>query len=312
LAEYHNPQQEGGGGGGDRRMLLIFAVTFAVIIIAQLFLAKNRPSPPQPKPAPAEATQSTSPAPESGAAAQPAAKAPGQSKASVANPSVVQKSASAEVETVVENSLYRIVFTNHGAQVKSWVLKKYKDEDGHPLDLVNKDAVKYGLPLSLWTYDENLRNQINSALYVATPTGDLTAPATLTYEYAEGDLSVRKTFQFGDSYVIGIETDVRQNGKRVQAYPAWPAGFGDQNTGPLYASARIDYLAGGKAERLQAKKVSNSNTLRGPFYWAGPLDQFFAAIFLPDNPDTAAMVSFREAITVPKEPKRPDPNNVNR
>ena len=311
MAEYHNPQQEG-GGGGDRRMLLIFAVTFAVIIIAQLFLAKNRPNLPQQKPAPAEATQSTAPATESSVAAPPETKAPGQSRASAAKPSVVQKAASAALETVVENNLYRIVFTNQGAQVKSWVLKKYKDEDGHPLDLVNKDAAKFGLPLSLWTYDENLRNQINSALYVAAPTGDVTAPATLTYEYADGDIAVRKTFQFGDSYVIGIEAEVTQNGKPVQAYPAWPAGFGDQNTGPLYASARIDYLAGGKAERLAAKKVSNGNTLRGPFNWAGPLDQFFAAIFLPDNPDTAVMVSFHEAITVPKEPKRPDPNNVNR
>ncbi len=49
------------------------------------------------------------------------------------------------------------------------MLKKYKDEDGKPLDLVNKDAAKFGLPLSLYTYDENLRNQINSALYVVAP-----------------------------------------------------------------------------------------------------------------------------------------------
>ena len=315
MAEYHNPQQEGSGGGGDRRMLLIFAVTFAVIIIAQLYLAKNRPNPPQQKPNPAATSQSTTPTPapeKSAAAAQPAGSAPHKSKAAVANPSVVQKSASSEVETVVENDLYRIVFTNRGGQVKSWVLKKFKDEDGNPLDLVNKDATKFGLPLSLWTYDENLRNQINSALYVAAPTGNVTAPARLTYEYADGDITVRKSFQFGDSYVVGIETEVTQNGNRMQAYPAWPAGFGDQTTGPLYASARVDYLAGGKAERLAAKKVSNGNTLRGPFDWAGPLDQFFAAIFLPDNPDTAVMVTFHETIAVPKDVKHPDPNSVNR
>ena len=168
------------------------------------------------------------------------------------------------------------------------------------------------MPLSLYTYDENLRNQINSALYVAAPSGNVTAPGTLTYEYADGDITVRKTFQFGDTYVISIETEVTQNGKPVQAYPTWPAGFGDQTTGPFYASARIDYMAGGKVERLAAKKVSNGNTLRGPFNWAGPQDQFFAAIFLPDNPDTAAMVTLHEAISVPKDPKKPDPNSVNR
>ncbi len=77
---------------------------------------------------------------------------------------------------MVENRLYKIVFTNRGAQVKSWILKKYKDDDGHPLDLVNKNTAKFGLPLSLYTYDEKLRNQINSALYVASASGNITAP----------------------------------------------------------------------------------------------------------------------------------------
>ncbi len=312
MAEYHNPQQE--GGGGDRRMMLVFAVTFAVIIIAQLFFFKNRPSPQPPKATPAETTQSGKPGPNAvGPAAQPLPNvAPGKSTPNVPKTSVVSKIATAEVETVVENGLYKITFTNRGAQVKSWLLKKYKDEDGNPLDLVNKDAAKFGLPLSLYTYDENLRNQLNSALYVSSASEYLKTPGRLTYEYSDGEVTVRKSFQFGDTYVIGIETAVTQNGKLVNAYPTWPAGFGDQINGPLYASARIDYMAGGKVERIAAKKVSNSNTLRGPFNWAGPQDQFFAAIFLPDNPDTAAMVTLHEAINVPKDPKKPDPNSVNR
>ena len=54
-------------------MLLVFAVTFAVIIIAQLFLFKNRPNPPQQKATPAEIAQSDRPGPN---AIGPAAKAP--------------------------------------------------------------------------------------------------------------------------------------------------------------------------------------------------------------------------------------------
>ena len=225
-------------------MLLVFAVTFAAIILAQLFLFKNKPSPQQPKTPPIETAQGAKPGPNAlGTVAQPAPK-PGKSTPNAPKTSVVSKTASDEVETVVENSLYRIVFTNRGAQVKSWVLKKYKDEDGQPLDLVNKDAAKFGLPLSLYAYDENLRNQVNSALYVVVPSGNVNAPGTLTYEYAEGEVTVSKRFQFGSTYVISLETEVTQNGKAVNAYPSWPAGFGDQNTGPLYASARIDYMAG--------------------------------------------------------------------
>ena len=56
--------------------------------------------------------------------------------------------------------------------------------------------MKFGLPLSLYTYDENLRDQINSALYVGSASGTITAPGELTFEYSQGDITVRKTFQF--------------------------------------------------------------------------------------------------------------------
>ncbi len=48
--------------------------------------------------------------------------------------------ASAESMTEVDSDLYHIVFTNRGAVVKSWVLKKYKDDDGKPLQLVNASS----------------------------------------------------------------------------------------------------------------------------------------------------------------------------
>ena len=294
-------------------MLMVFAVTFALIIISQIFLFKDK-SKQQPKPAPDQTSQSNAPQSQSEAAGAPVEAISKGRAHTTANPvksSAVTKSAANEVETVVENDVVRIVFTNRGAQAKSWVLKKYKDEDGHPLDLVNPLAVKFGLPLSLCTYDENLRSQINSALYVGSASGAITAPGELTYEYAQGDITVRKTFQFADTYVISIETVVTQNGKPVQAYPMWPAAFGDQSTGPSYASAKIEYMANDKVERLAAKKVSNGNTLRGPFNWAGAQDQYFAAIFLPDNPDSAAMVTLHNSISVPKDSKNPDPNSVN-
>ena len=44
--------------------------------------------------------------------------------------------------TVVENELYRITFSNRGGQATSWILKKYHDNDGKPLDLVHDGAAK--------------------------------------------------------------------------------------------------------------------------------------------------------------------------
>jgi len=310
LAEYRNPQQEP-GGGGDKRMLLIFAVTFALIILSQLFLFKKNPETPPATPAAQnQSGQATSQS--STPAEQANASATNPATTGAAKSAVAAKVATSELETTVENELYRIVFTNRGAQVKSWILKKYKDDDGHPLDLVNKDATKFGLPLGLYTYDESLRNKINTVLYVPSASGNITAPGELSYQYTSGDTSVRKTFQFGDTYVIAIETEVTRNGQTVQAYPMWPAALGDETTAPSYAAQKIEYMADGKVERLAIKKVSGGNTLRGPFNWAGPQDQFFAAIFLPDNPDTAAMVTLHGTISVPKEPKHPNPNEVNK
>lgn len=310
MAEYRNPQADGGsGGGGDKRMLMVFAVTFALIILSQIFLFKKKPETPQPSTA-TQTAQSNQPSTQP-SAASPSTPAPSANQpASGAAKPVEAKTASSEVETVVENNFYRIVFTNRGGVVKSWILKRYKDDDGKPLDLVNKQAIKFGLPLSLFTYDDNLRNQINSALYVPSASGNIAAPGELSYEYASGDTVVRKSFVFGETYVISIETSVTRNGQPVPAYPMWPAALGDEATAPAYASQKIEYMADGKVERIAIKKVSGGNTIRGPFNWAGPQDQFFAAIFLPDNPDTAVMVTEHASITVPKNPQNPDPNNV--
>ncbi len=294
-------------------MLIVLVVAFALILISQFFFFKNKPNTP-PAVQPAQTAKATGAVPPIAVGAE-ATKPP--------SPQVLPvQAASSETETVVENDLYRIVFTNHGAQAKSWILKKYKDEKGQPLDLVNPASAAFGLPLGLYTYDEGLRSKINSALYVPTSGGYTTRvgevhpvisiPGELGYAYSDGNVNVRKTFHFDRTYVISVETSVTVDGKPIQAFPMWPAGFGDQASAPSYASARIDYYSGDKVERLAAKKISGGNTLRGPLQWAGPQDQYFAAIFLPDNPSQAAMVTFRYGIEVPKDPAKPDPNNMNK
>jgi YidC/Oxa1 family membrane protein insertase len=62
--------------------------------------------------------------------------------------------ASSETTTTIENELYRITFSNRGGQVISWILKRYPDDQGKPLDLVHQQAAKlFGFPMSLYTYD---------------------------------------------------------------------------------------------------------------------------------------------------------------
>ena len=54
------------------------------------------------------------------------------SASAAAAQSAIAKSAPNEVQTIAENDLYRIIFTNRGGAVKSWILKKYKDDEGRP------------------------------------------------------------------------------------------------------------------------------------------------------------------------------------
>jgi YidC/Oxa1 family membrane protein insertase len=303
LAEIRNPNQQGGGGKQqDSRSFLVFALVFLVMLLALQYF---RPKKPEPQPAEQKQQQSTAaPTPSPAATgsdtnAVPAANAKGGSAA----PAVA---AAAEQTTTVENENYRIVFSNRGAQVKSWVLKRYEDDNGKPLDLVNPEtAAKFGYPLSLYSYDAGLRQRLASALYVPSATGNLTAPSELTFDYASGGLVVKKSFHFDASYVIHVTASVTNNGSALPTLLAWPAGIGDQNSLASYSKAQFDISQNGKFEKIATKKVSGGATLNGPFDYAGISDLYFGAIFLPDQPEQTSVISLNNAWSIPKDPKQP-------
>ncbi|MGA3211976.1 MAG: membrane protein insertase YidC [Terriglobales bacterium] len=298
----------------ERRLLLVFGLTFLLLLLLQPLLMKYLKKPGAAEPQP----QATVPA-EGIPAGTVSAPTVGTANES-ATPAAGVKQATGESEVVVENDLYRITFTNKGAQVKSWVLKKFDDDQGRPLELINSSArveaqqngqpvmqpasEKYGLPMSLWTYDEGLRTRLNAGLYVAGSTGELKTPADLQFEYSDGDLEVHKSFHFDESYLVKVETEVTSSGKPVQAYTAWPAGFGDQIVPASYAAAQVVYQSGDKVTRI--KKVSGGSTLQGPFNWAGAVDQYFGAVFLPDQPNSATLVTLSSAAAIPKNLDKPD------
>jgi YidC/Oxa1 family membrane protein insertase len=316
LAEIQNPQHE---PGSEKRLMLVFLLAFIVMLALQPLMKRYFPQPVTPQQQNQTATNQAA-APASGASAALIAASSGTSAGTSAgtHASVVTRQAASETETVIENDVYRITFTNRGAQVKSWILKKFdNDAQNGPLDLVNPEAAaKYGYPLSLWTYDETLRDKLGSALYVASREGQLTSPATVTFEYADQDLSVRKTFSFNDSYSVGVETSVTSKGVAVAALPAWPSGFGSQTTPAFYAAAFIDYQFNKDIVRLPIRcgftvfskctDISGGKTILGPFHWAGPTDQYFAAVFIPDDPNAAAMVTLRNAMSIARDAQKAD------
>src|SRR4029077_3047118 len=177
----------------ELRILVASLLSFGVIILwARFFGPKPQVPPAQSNrsavTAPATPGPATSPAANtSQAAAAPATIAPAKPV------NVAVKSDSQERAIVVENSLYRVEFSNQGAVVKSWQLKNYKD-DAKPqrvLDVVHPDASKQtgGWPFSLVLNDETLQTAANSGLYqVSSPSNTLQAPADVEFTWSDGHL----------------------------------------------------------------------------------------------------------------------------
>jgi YidC/Oxa1 family membrane protein insertase len=305
LTEYQNPQNQ---PGMDKRVMLIFAATMLLLVLAQQFLMKPPPAQQPAKNAPAAQAPATP-------AASPAAAPATAAQALASKTASGQIQAGSESTTVIENELYRITLSNRGALVKSWVLKKYTDDKGQPLDLVNQPAAaQYGYPLSLWSWDEGLRQRLNGALYVVhenqTNETQSAGAKDVTFEYSDGDVAVRKELHFDNSYVVGVKTSVLRGGSYVTALPAWPAGFGDATGSPAYAEQRLAYQQTGEdVKRLEpdksGKKISGNRLRTGNFQWVGPADAYFAAIFLPAQPQNTALAELRNPIEVPKDRGNP-------
>lgn len=200
---------------------------------------------------------------------------------------------SQERTIVVENTLYRVEFSNRGAVVKSWQLKRYKD-DSKPqkiLDVVHPDASAQvgGWPFSLTLDDPTLQTLANSGVYkVSTDSNSLQAPADVTFTWSDGHLEVSKKFHFDHSYTVNVETTVKNNGAYVLAGLAWRGGFGDLTvTNPVAVeTVNIFYSEDGKVTSFPYKKLDEwqkvGNIWLGGKGFAGIEDRYFTAAFLPD------------------------------
>jgi len=304
LAEFKNPNQQ--GGGDNKSLLVMMLVLVSVFVGLQYFKTKTNPQTVSPNAA--TTTQSAAPQTAAPSASTPAGPTTAISPAaSVGRTSstVPTVQASGESTTTVENELYSITFTNRGGQVTSWILKKFKDTDGKPLNLVHTQAAEqFGYPLSLYTYDAALTAGLSKALYVPTATGTLTAPASLTFNYSDGAIKVRKTFAFDETYVLHADVEITRNGEPIRALVSWPGGFGDQDNAQAYNGAQFDSSVDGKDEHLAPKKVSGGATINGPFDWVAVSDPFFAAAFLPDSSATATAATLHNELDVAKTIRR--------
>ena len=327
MAEIRNPNLQtqgpgGGSGGGDMRSTMGFMLLLLVVLLGYQYFFKPKPVT---NPAPAQTQSQT----QTSASGQAGVDQPGPAQAGAApalaaggTPAIA---AALETETTVENEQYKIVFTNRGARVKHWILKKYNDTAGKPLDMVQEQAsAQFGLPLSLFTYEPALTSQVNQALYQVTvagaqpsATGLVLAPATLTFHYAANGLDVLKTIRFDSSYVISVESHLLRNGVPVRSLVEWPAGLGDmeeflpssKTRSMIFTSATSTFAwsLDGKQDAQAVAKVSNNATLDQPYSYVAITDLYFVSAFLPDDLAQTTVVTLHNTIDVPGDLS--DPNS---
>lgn len=266
-------------------------VVLFILLALVVFFAWSKFSPPPLPPAKQQQPQTAQTAP------APPGQAAEQLKAPSAKPvQIPVLEASAEKTIVVESSEYRVELSNRGAVVKSWKLEKYLNDDKppQPLDLVHSSAAsELGWPLSLVLQNSQDEQKVNTALYEIEPapsSGDLKAPAQVTFRWSDGRLAVTKTLKFAPDYQLTMDVSVTQDGKPIPVAVAWRGGFGDPSVDDWAQRVNVFYKQNGSLELKQYKKLgvsgnqSQPQELGGPMEFLGIEDQFFAAAFLPEKP----------------------------
>jgi YidC/Oxa1 family membrane protein insertase len=269
----------------ERRVLIAVLLSFLVLYGYQVLF----PPPPAPKPVQASKT-ATAPNASAPAAANPTTSVQGVEQPAEAV-AVPPEAPAREVE--LDNADVHAVFTTRGAVLKSWKLKKYRDEQKQPLEMVAGHApANSALPFTLSVDDPALSARLGSAPFtvtVANGAGEVGWQGQFDYTDGAG-LRVQKVFSISADkpYVVNATASVTLNGQPVAASLRWGPALG---SGITVKSRTYNpppqpiFYKDGKVTRLAPAKVAEQPVQQGAFGFAGVDDHYFlAAIVKPKDP----------------------------
>ncbi len=263
-----------------QRNVLIFALlSLAVLLAFQLMF----PAPPSPTPRTVPAAPVTAaPPPQQGQ----------QGAAPVATPEAplpTSEPAAPARDVVVENAAIRGVFTTRGAVLKSWQLKKYHDNAGHPLELIpQKVPADTARPFQLTSDDPAVSKALASAVFNSSAVS-LTVgsdPSSLEFDYRDagdpGGLQAHKKFTFDPAkpYIVVLTATITRGGQQLPTTVEWgPAlGSGIIPHGRSYETPpQAIFFKDGSVSRLAQNKVDQYPVHEGMFGFAGVDDHYFLA-----------------------------------
>jgi YidC/Oxa1 family membrane protein insertase len=277
----------------EMRLLLAFVLMGLVLFVTPYIYKAPPPAPSNQGTKAAEAAKTTPPS----KAAQPAPIAPPVEQM----PGQVH--ADKEETITVDTDLYRVVFSNQGAVVRSWVLKDYKDRQGKPLELVNQRALaRFPGAFSLIFKGQAPATDPNTGLFKVDRSPD---NLHLAFEFSDGRTVVKKSFQFAQkSYLVPLTSEVAQNGVLVPHSLAWRGGFGDSTVANPAADQKAVYydLSASKLNEKELKEAKNGPvSSSGQYSFAGLEDKFFAGVVLPGSQSSVELTEYSDAVPGPSE-----------
>ncbi|PYT28611.1 MAG: hypothetical protein DMG57_14235 [Acidobacteria bacterium] len=278
----------------ETRLLLAFALMGLVLFATPYFIKTISPPQPVKKSAVQKAPEKPpTSAPEPSQATNPTLQPSPPAEAHSAGRIAAQK----EEEFTIDTDVYRVVLSNQDAIVRHWILKKYTDDNGKPLELVNiAGTAKAGYPFQFYFEDRKPAVDVNAALYSAKRGED---GLSITYEFSDGAVTARKTFRFQkDRYLSEVSSAVTENGTPVPHLLAWRAGFGDPSilTSGTQHIVFFD-LTDSKLVTRDAKSAKNGPVnSEGNYSFAGIEDSYFAAVFIPTAPGPVKIVTLSDTV----------------
>jgi len=275
----------------ETRLLLAFLLMGAVLFTMPYFYKSVTPPPPK-KISVTEKAPPTAPA-----APNPAAPAAAKQQPALASvPAAEATPQQAQPPFVIETDLYKIALSNQGATVRSWLLKKFRGNDGKPLELVNS-AANVAFPFSLHFPAQKPAVDVNQAYY--TQKGDPDGLG-VAYEFSDGHTTVRKTFRFQrSSYRSQVTTEATVDGQPAPNLVEWRGGFGDLTVANPAGSERTLYFEVAENKLVeQTVKAAKSGPVssRGAYSFAGIADSYFVAVFLPEAGATVDAMTFSDQV----------------
>ena len=278
----------------EKRVLLAIFLSFLVLYVFQALFVKPAPKPVAPRSAnstQAPAATATTTAPETLAAeAAPTSAAPSTPSTP---PAATLVGDATERDVPVETPFVTAVFTNRGARLKSWRLKRFQDAEHQPLELVSHDfGDAQPLPFSLSVPDPAITKRLNDALFAVSgaPAGPVTSPTRLVFEFRDDDgLRAVKQFRVDPAtYVVEFGATVTHGEQSLTPSIQWGPGLADVDvaTGRSAVRPRGLFAINNEVKRLDASAVAKQPAYQGDFQYAGIDDHYFMSTAVHPGPST--------------------------